>query len=472
MRFRSTLILAILFFALGGYLYFVEFQRAAEESKKKTLFSFDTDAVTDVKLAYPDREINLKRNDGTWQITAPIEAAADETAVKNLVRAIADCEVKKTLDDVPKDLAPFGLDKPSVTVTVHLKDKELPAIRVGKTSPVGFSTYLQRADQAKIYLTSSAFKSGMEKQVKDLRDKTILEFKDQDVHSIALQRPAETLQLEKQDSGWKIEKPAAYKADEAAVRSLLSSLRSLRAMDFPSEKADDLAKYGLDQPRLTVVLGIGADKAETTLLVGKEDKEKKRTYVKVGNRPTIFEVGDWVYRDFNKNLGDLRDKTILALSKNDVASIEVSHTGGGGFTLKKDAAGKWSIEGVQGQPDNAKVEAFLGDLVDLKGYEIADEHPTDLTQYGLAAPALTITARDKNGTVLGQARFGRHVPKPPTTEFTAQREGQPTVFHVREYQFDRIDKKAADFLPKPTPTVTPRAAGATATPAPTTGTAS
>jgi hypothetical protein len=62
---------------------------------------------------------------------------------------------------------------------------------------------------------------------------------------------------------------------------------------------------------------------------------------------------------------------------------------------------------------------------------------------------LTITVRGKDAT-LGVARFGTHQPEPPATEHTAQHDGEATVFHVREHEFTRLDKKARDFLPKPT----------------------
>ena len=52
-------------------------------------------------------------------MTKPVDAAADELTVKNLLRAIADAEVKKTIDDPPQDLLPFGLAPPFVTIDDH-----------------------------------------------------------------------------------------------------------------------------------------------------------------------------------------------------------------------------------------------------------------------------------------------------------------------------------------------------------------
>ena len=42
-------------------------------------------------------------------ITAPMGAKADQTTANNLARAIADCEITKTVEEKADDLAPFGL---------------------------------------------------------------------------------------------------------------------------------------------------------------------------------------------------------------------------------------------------------------------------------------------------------------------------------------------------------------------------
>lgn len=454
MRFRNTFLLALIFVALGAYLYFVEFERAAEEAKKKTLFSFKPKEVTKVELTYPDRQIVVQKEDGAWRLTAPIEAAADKVAVDNLVRAVADCEVKKSLDDVPENLAPFGLDTPKVTVTLTLGDHALPAIRVGKTSPIGYSTYIQRADEPKIYLTGSAFQSGMEKKVKDLRDKTILHIASEDVRRITLKRADSKLVLTKSDGAWQIAEPAEYEADDTAVRGFLSSLGSLRAKDFPSESDTELAKYGLATPRLTIRLAIGEDEAETGVLFGNTNEKEKSVYMKLGSRPTIFAVGDWSYENLDKHLEDFRDKTILAFNPEDAAEIDVTRSDGSSFVLqRKDDA--WTLAGSEQTPSADLVDRFVNDLQQLKGYEIADDNPTDLSTYGLAEPTLTVKVRDKDGSNIGVARFGSYQPEPPATEYTAQHDGEETVFLVREYEFTRLDKKKRDFLPKPTPTPTP-----------------
>src|SRR6185295_11896156 len=209
MRFRSTIILVLLLLGLGAYVYWVEYPKAQEEAKKKTLVEFKADDATGVSLVYADREITLSKVGDDWRLTKPLDSLADTTTVKNLINAIAECEVKKELTETSADLSQYGLDKPLVTVTVKLKDKELPAILVGKNTPIGASTYVQRADDKKVVLTNSAFHAGMDKKVNDLRDKTIVTFNDDDVQKIQLRGEEKDVELVRKDGAWRVERPGS-----------------------------------------------------------------------------------------------------------------------------------------------------------------------------------------------------------------------------------------------------------------------
>jgi hypothetical protein len=460
MRLRNTLILALLLAALGAYLYFVEARQMAEEGKKEKLVDLNADDVTGITLAYPDRQIVLAKTDGAWRVVKPVDAAADDVTVKNLIHAIADAEVKKTIDEPPADLAQFGLTQPMVTLTLTTKDKTLPELKVGKTTAVSNSTYVQRADQAKIYLTGSAFHAGMDKQVKDLRDKKILDFKEDQITRVALHGPEGDVVLAKTDGNWTIEKPVAFKADGNAVRSLITSVRNLRATDFASDAQSDadLATFGLNTPQRQLVF-ISGDGKETRLLVGKETDQG--LYVK-GDAPTTFVVAKYASRDLAKGVNDLRDKTVLTFDPAAATTVEVLHADGGRFTLRS-ADGKWSLDGSDQPIDAAAVGTFVGALSHLSGNQVLADAATDLAAYGLAPAALTITIKGKDDVLIGSVLAGSRTPNPPATEYTVKRTDDATVFQLRDFQFKQLDRKPGDFVavPKPTGGVPePAAAGA------------
>lgn len=453
MRFRTTLVLLLVLAGLGAYLYWWEMPRSEQEAKAKRLYDFKAEDVTEVLLKYQDREVVLRKVGEHWRLIQPVDAAADELTVKNLINAIAECEVKRELEDTPNDLAPFGLDQPFVSVTVKLKDRELPAVAVGKNAPVGFSTYVRKADTGKVLLVSSSFRAGMDKQVKDLRDKAILNFADDDVQRFALVRPGETITVARKEDQWVIEQPATFPADGATVRSLLSTLRTMRAVDFPTDQPADLGRYGLDQPRLKVVLFLGKDQAEKQVWFGSENPDKKtEIYVQTSAIPTVYAVSDWVWRDVNKTVTDLRDKTVLAFDKAKLSTIAVTRSDGTSFRIVRQDGDNWTVEGVEGKPATNTIRMWVDDVHDLRGYDIATDQPSKLVEFGLDAPLLRFQFFAGKDERIGEVRIGSVTNDQGAKEYFAQGSTSPTVFKVRDYVVTRLQKQPQDFIEKPTPT--------------------
>ena len=468
MKPRNTLLLLLVLAALGAYVYWVEWPQEERQAAEKKLVTLDRDAVTALTLDYPDRSITLEKKDGRWRLVKPVEADADETVVKNLLGTLADAEVTRTLEDVADKLASYGLDTPEATARITLADgTALPPLKVGKTTSVGFSSYVQKGDDPKVYITGAAFQSGMKKQVKDLRDKTVITFEDQEVQKIELARAGGPVVLERQEGDrWQITAPASYPADGAEIRALLASIRGIRADDFVSDDASaDLAPYGLTTPRLEVRVWLAKDRAQKTLLVGgtREEEQKKTIYAKRAEGPSVYTIPEYSLKNLDKDLATLRDKTVLAFEKEKAARIEVTRKDGAGFTLAK-REGTWHIdtpgEGVERVPTMTR---FLDDVAGMKGSEIVAEHGPDLAKFGLDAPDLTIAVSDEGGKSLGTMIAARSTATGTDALSHLAAAGGDVVYGVKSYSYDRIDKRAADFREKPA-TPVPTGAGI-ATPA-------
>ena len=473
MRPRNTLVALLVLAALGAYVYWVELPRQARQAEEKRLLAFDKESVTAVTLDYADRSIALDKSpEGRWRIVRPIEADADETAVKNMVNAIADAQVTRTLEDVADKLPSYGLDKPEATITLRLKDgTDLPPIKVGTTTQVGFSAYVQKGADPEVYITAAAFQSGMKKDLKDLRDKSVIAFEDKDVQQIELRRRTGGIVIERQGEGdrWEIAAPARYPADSSEVRALLASARGLRADDFVSDHASaDLGTYGLTSPQLTLSVWLGKDRAQKTLLIGgvHEDPQKKTLYAKRGERPTVYTIADYSFKNLDKDLGTLRDKTVLPFEKEKTAKIAVTRKEGAGFTLAK-REGTWHVEGPgEGTERAPTISRFVDDVAGLKGNEIVAEGGVDLAKYGLDDPDVSIAVSDENGAPLGTLMAARGTAgggsDAEAQSFVAAQD-RGIVYGVKPYVYDRIDKRAAD-LREPPATPVPSGA-ATASPA-------
>jgi hypothetical protein len=445
---RRILALLLLVAALGAYLWVWELPQAEKEGKKEKLVVVDKDAVNGVTLTYPDRELALTKGDKGWRLTKPVDAPADENAVKSLIATIADAEVQKTLDEAPADPAAFGLDKPNPKVTLTLATGQAPpSIAVGKTTTIGAKTYVRKGDEAKVYLTPSSLQYGLNKQAKDLRDKDLLTFKDDDVQRVEIAGPEgrKATLVRKDKDSWTLE-PGGHAADPTEVRSYLSSLRATRAVDFPDDEPTDLVKYGLTAPRLTVTIATGKDGAETqALLLGGERTEgtQKQVYAKRGAASTVYALGDWSLRTLDKSAAQLRDKTVLGFDPARVGQVAIQRKEGGAVQLAR-AEGAWRVEGTEGKkPNEANITRFLDDLRELRGSDVAAEPVAEaqITGFGLATPDLSVTLTDKDGKVMGTVLASKQGDK-----HYVMQAGSPTVFEARDYMFARLDKRPADFV--------------------------
>lgn len=458
MRLGRILVLAVLVAALGAYLWIYEVPKAQREGKKEKLVAVDKDAVTGITLTYPDREIELHKDDGTWRLVRPVQATADDATVKALLGTITDAEVQRTLDQAPTDLAPFGLDKPTVVAKLTVKDgSQPPTVAVGKNTAIGGKTYVRKGDEPKLYLTTSSIGFGLNKQVKDLRDKQILTFKDDDVTRVDIREQAgQTVALVRAakdakdaaatSSGWTVS-PGDHPADSTEVRSYLSSLRSTRAIDFPDDAPADLGKYGLADARLAVTVTTGTDGGKTqTLLVGAETTQgtQKQVYAKRDDQPTVYALGEWSFRTLDKNAGQFRDKTVLGFDPGRVAKAVLAHKDGASVTMVR-ADGGWKLEGQDAKkPKETAITSFLDDVRELRGSDVAAEPASDLKPYGLDAPDLNVTLTDKEGQPIGSVLAAKHDAK-----YYVMRAGTQTVFEARDYMYNRLDKQPKDFVEQP-----------------------
>ncbi len=463
MSLRRIVPLALLVAALGAYLYFYEVPQAEREAKKEKLVAVDKDAVTGLELAFADRQIALTKGDQGWRLTKPVDAPADDAAVKALVTSLTDAEVQKSLDQLPSDLTPFGLAPPTVTATVTAKSGVQPAIAVGKNTAIGGKTYVRRGEEPKIFLTASSLQFALNKQTKDLRDKQILTYQDDDVTKVEITPAggATTTLTRKDKDAWTVD-PGDHPGDITEIRSYLSSLRSTRAVDFP----EDVSKAALDAPRLSVAVTT-KDGVQALLLGGELTQgQQKQVFAKRADQPTVYTIGDWAFRTLGKDGGQFRDKTVLGFAPDRLGRIVLERKDGPGVTFDRAANGDWQIEGAEpGKSKVSTITRLVDDLKDLRGSGIAAEPPGDLTRFGLDAPDLKLTLTDKDGQAMGTILLAKH-----TGTYYAMQSGAPTVFEARDYMFTRLDKQHRDFeegaAPAPAPTVAPGAATAPAPVAP------
>jgi hypothetical protein len=407
----KTILVVILLVIVGSYAYYVSRQPTTQTPKLNQISASD---IQKIELRSRTRDIVFERAKDGWQFLKPIQGEADRTTADSMADAIANLQINSTLSETPADLAPFGLQNPAVSVIVTTKDhRELPTIMVGKDTPVGSSSYIKSAQRPGILLVANSFPSQVEKSVDDLRPRSLIGFKSDEIRQITLNSSNGTsVELNKKGDQWDIVRPKAYAADNSAVQQLLDTVTNARVADFIDDHPSDLSKYGLASPSFRLTVYGGKSNAQESLLFGfkQPQPEKGGVYARRGegiDQPVIT-VDSYVLNDVNKNLDDLRDKTVLGLDKSKVDHLMIASPQ---FdeTLARTTGSKWNISSNDKTTlaEALVADSLLDQLHDLKATRIVEDPMTHPDHYGMVKPTLTLTAYAKDGKEMGTLRMSR-----------------------------------------------------------------
>jgi len=136
---------------------------------------------------------------------------------------------------------------------------------------------------------------------------------------------------------------------------------------------------------------------------------------------------------------------VLAVDRDAVSKLEIKKKGGDDVVLSKGAGDNWKITDPKPlHADQQQVATILSSLMVIDADRVIDEKAGDLKPYGLADPAVTVTATTKNGAqglVIGDDT-------PTGGSVYAMRSGDPRVFTVSSYTKTSLDKGVNDLRDK------------------------
>src|SRR4051812_34428752 len=181
MRIRGLIFAATLLAALTGTLYWSNHHKASENvqaataSSPKILALIESD-LTRIDLKKKDAaELMLaKDSNGKWQITAPQQLAADQSAVSNVLSTLASLSSERVVEEKANSLDQFGLSSPTLEVDVAGKNNDMHKLLVGDDTPTGSGAFAKLENDPRVFTIASYTKNSIDKGLNDLRDKRLL----------------------------------------------------------------------------------------------------------------------------------------------------------------------------------------------------------------------------------------------------------------------------------------------------------
>ncbi len=366
---RSTLVLLVVFLGLAAYVYFIEMERrpASETPPNEQLFELAADDIETLTVKTGSDETLLRRTaDDEWELTSPIEEAADGAAVSSITAEVSTVEIRRVVQEEPGDLEPFGLSSPVVEVSFTIAGDETDhRLLIGETSPTGTDRYAKVADDDRVILVAASTESALNKSTFDLRDKTILDVETADVDGLEIDRAGSVLQFSKSDNEWRLVQPWDVRADFGTVEGLVGRIASGRMQSVATEdinaEEDDSGGYGLAAAALTATLGAGS--AAATLVVGSLSP-RAEYYAQDTSRSIVFTIERSLVTDLGREAREYRRKDLFSFRSFNATRLEIEQPETTAvFEKTADPAEDTETTWTQTQPEAGAIER--SDMDDL-----------------------------------------------------------------------------------------------------------
>lgn len=404
---RSTLVLLVVALALGAYVYFVESGRppAGSPDPLETVFDVDADDIDALTVTAGNGDRTVIEKDGDrWRLVEPFRANVDVTQVVSLSSGLANLELQRVVaepEDAP-DLASYGLDAPSIEVGFGTADGADARLLIGDRSPAGNDLYATVADSNRVFLVSGYLDTTFDQTTFDLRDKSILDVTRAQVDSLAVSGPDLAVRLRKTEGEWSLVGPIEARADLGVTDGLVGQLATgqMAAIEEESVAADALAPFGLDEPRVTVTLGLGSSTA--TLLLG-DTTPAGTVYARDAARELVFTVEESLAAALEQGADEYRRKNLFAFRPFNATALDVAlGDERWTFALEEAADGEDGEEegGVwrRTAPDAGDVErSAMDDLLAKLSNLRAESFEASREGTGLDAPAAAVTVTFDDG---------------------------------------------------------------------------
>ena len=237
-------------------------------------------------------------------------------------------------------------------------------------------------------------------------DKDIVAFITEDISVVKLfpkSMNGKNFNIEKEGEQWMIKSDGKqYNADADMVNSMLSTLEMLDVQSMVANKKERWAKYEVTDSLASRVQLFDGDDVVADLYIGKFKFSQPRnmsTYVREGGEDEIFRVNGFLSSTFNRQVNDLRDKTLIDDDLANWTKMMFDYPADSSFVLEKEGQ-KWLLDG--GIADSVSVVNYINSVKNLDGRTIADVQDGDVVKHY----RLTIERKNLDAVVLDLGMSG------------------------------------------------------------------
>ncbi|RME27664.1 MAG: DUF4340 domain-containing protein [Deltaproteobacteria bacterium] len=418
--FRGSLVAALLLLVVGVAFWLLRppvEDRTPDEGVR--IFDFEKHELVKVHVERPGAEpITLEERDGRW-IIAGTDFVAGRSMVNRVKHQLHDLTSRATVVEDPENPELYGLGANAIKVELTLRDGRTLAFEAGDPNPSSVSYYIRPIPGDTVYTVKKSAVDYYSLTLDEFRERRFAGFDSKDVTRMDAtidlpatdERPAVRRHLVVERTGdheWQMLEPVQMAANDDRMRRLLGRVNALKARDFievdDAELQARLPEWGLDHPRLDITLSF-ASREPLRLRVGadapSDNKYEQLAYVLVEGDDTIYIARRGLLDDFGADLEELRNRRVVQMREEDVVAVDATLRAEPGEDLEGEAGVRYAAEqwvwrdGVPVPGSTPKRVARY--LAELEVQAFVDDHPGDLSQYGLDDPVARVVLRNAAG---------------------------------------------------------------------------
>ena len=225
--------------------------------RDRRILIFDRNKVDGLELTSGTTKTRLTKSGSDWRLASPISVRADFAAVEGALERLSSTQMQGIVDPDGKDLAKYGLTKPTGTITVNTGSSSA-ALTLGSTENA--LLFAKDASRPLVFTIAPVLKDDVIRTVAEFRRKDLFDGRAFTATKAEFKRGAETITLEKSTGkdNMDVWKAGGKDVDSAKADDLLSKVTALRAASF-----EDQANASLKSPALVVTVTFAENKQET-----------------------------------------------------------------------------------------------------------------------------------------------------------------------------------------------------------------
>lgn len=291
-----TAAIIILILLLAVYFILKNSNLGEEEQstvETKTVFQVDADDISELTVEQGENQYTFQKEEDTWIYTGEDGFPLDTDELENKAAAITSVTAT-TIIEKPENLEDYGLDSPSVKISVKTVDGETETLEVGNENTAVSGCYVTvNGDNSNVYLVDSLVKTSMEFDISDLAQmEEIPSITGSTVKHVNIQGPNGTKQLGEDgnsETGWSFTETdgSVSAAGSSLVQDYMGKFTSLSWSSFVRANAEDLSQYGLENPTKVTI-----DYEVTETIESSDDEEAEKGSAAENDSEDMEETGE------------------------------------------------------------------------------------------------------------------------------------------------------------------------------------